>query len=183
MAVFGMMTGEFFNNEEPAASSAGVGGGENATEALGVALKDLKLTQGEKGEELWRLKATWANMLEASGYITVESPQLVYFIPPDAKELHVTSEKGDVNQKTQILRFIGKVYASQGNSTLTGDLLIYNGTARVMVFPDGGAFHGDAVSGDAAKVLWRMRDQVIEGSGGVSVVIEKTPPVQNPGEE
>ncbi len=45
---------------------------------LALALKNIELTMGENGFEVWRLKAQWASMKEADGSIEVLKPQIVY---------------------------------------------------------------------------------------------------------
>lgn len=45
---------------------------------LALALKNIELTMGENGFEVWRLKAKWASMRENDGSIEVLQPQIVY---------------------------------------------------------------------------------------------------------
>lgn len=45
---------------------------------LTLALKNIELTMGENGFEVWRLKAQWASMKESDGSIEVLKPQIVY---------------------------------------------------------------------------------------------------------
>ncbi len=157
-----------------------VPGAANATLAendsgLSLSLKSIDLFQGEGGFEVWRLKAEWASMQKKGGKIFVEKPKLVYLMPPDNRELFVTADKGDIDQQEQILRFIDNVFAYQGNNTLRGPLLVYNGTAKTMTFPDGGEFSGKGSSGSAPFVIWSMHSNTVEASGGVTVHFEGTP--------
>lgn len=142
---------------------------------LSLALKSIELTQGEGGFEIWRLKAEWANMEKEGDLILVDKPKLIYFMREDNSELHVVSDKGDVNQKAHLLRFMNNVTIRQNANTAVGDLLIYNGTAKTMTFPHGGVFAGEGVEGNAPLVVWRMEDQVIEGHGGVEMLFENSP--------
>lgn len=51
---------------------------------LALALKNIELTMGENGFEVWRLKAQWASMKESDGSIEVLKPQIVYSMSEDA---------------------------------------------------------------------------------------------------
>lgn len=142
---------------------------QDGQSALELALKTINLSQGEGGIELWRLKAEWANMQKENGTIVVQRPTLTYFMPEKDKTLFVTSDSGIIDQKEQILRFIDHVHISQEDKSIRGSLLIYNGTAKTMTFPQGGEFAGTGVSGDASFVVWDMNHKVIRAEGGVSV--------------
>ncbi len=163
----------WFSQEKSAVNSEVVAGGNSSSEgdSLGLAMKTMHLTQGENGLELWRLKAEWATMRQEDGKIAITAPKLTYIMGSGKPDLFVVSEQGDVNQETQQLRFMGNVLVTQGNSTVRGDLLLYNGTARTMLFPQGANFAGDKFSGTAHSVIWRMGDQVIEGTGDVDFVL------------
>ena len=145
-------------------------GAQNATDPMSLALQAITMSQGEKGLEIWRLKAEWASMEQEDGKIIVREPRLTYFMPPpDEGELHVTSDTGTVDQKEQILRFEGNVVVTQETSRVTGHVLVYNGTAKTMTFPEGGVFSGDGMSGNAPIVRWHMDAQQIDAEGGVTI--------------
>lgn len=162
-----------------------VNGGEreknagNSPAGVDLLLKTMEITQGEKGLRLWRLETTWANMDKEDGLITVQKPRLVYYMPPDNKELVVTSEHGDVDQTAGILRFVSNVNATFEGRTVTGNLLVYNGTSRSMTFPDGGRFTGAGMQGSADKVVWQMGKNEIEAESNVHVIFESG---RSPGE-
>ena len=141
---------------------------QNVRGPLELALKTISLSQGEGGAELWRLKAEWANMRKEDGKIVVEKPKLTYFME-DGNPLLVTSSSGIIDQKAQILRFISEVHISQKSKVIRGDLLVYNGTAKMMTFPQGGVFLGDGVSGRASFLSWNLNLHTIAAEGGVSV--------------
>lgn len=136
---------------------------------LGLILKTIQLTQGEKGAELWRLNAQAASITKQEGLILIENPKLIYILPPDNKELHVTSIKGDIEQDQQILRFMKNVHATHETKVMTGELLVYNGTAKAMVFPHGGVFSDEDIYGMADIIVWNLTTRHIEAQGNVNI--------------
>ncbi len=153
-------------------SSTGEG---EKTDSVSLALKAITLSQGEKGLEIWRLKASWAGMAQKDGLISVEKPRLVYYMPPDNQELHVDADTGDIDQKNQILRFVGHVSATLEDRSLTGGLLVYNGADKTMTFPEGASFHNPDMSGSANRVVWRMEDRVVEAEGDIQIEFQQSP--------
>jgi lipopolysaccharide assembly outer membrane protein LptD (OstA) len=151
---------------------------ESATkdsDSVSLALKAITLSQGEGGLEVWRLKASWAGMTQEEGRITVEKPRLTYYMPPDNKELYVTANTGDIDQKNRILRFVGDVVASLNDRSLTGALLVYNGTAKTMTFPDGALFQEPGMTGGAQHVTWHVDDRTVTAEGDVNVLFDRSP--------
>jgi hypothetical protein len=144
-------------------------------EALALALKNISLSQGEGGFELWRLKAEWANMQKDGDNITVRKPKLTYFSRAEGEApLHVSSETGLIQQKNQILRFVDKVRITQDDKVLDGDLLVYDGARKSMTFPRGGEFADSGVRGSADTVEWNIEKQCIVATGNVSVLMHST---------
>ncbi len=137
--------------------------------ALHLAFKTINLFQGEDGFTLWRLQADWANLRQQDGIIMVETPALVYHMPPNNEELYVNSATGEVDQKNKIIRFVQNVVVTHKNSTMTGNLLIYNGTSATMSLPERGLFQGQGVSGSADTLVWYMNKRTINASGNVVV--------------
>lgn len=142
--------------------------------ALDLALKSISLSQGEGGFELWRLKAEWANMYKEDGLILVEQPRLMYFMHDDGTTMYVQSDKGDINQKGQILRFVDQVRVTLEDKLLTGDILVYNGTAKSMTLPEGGNFATESAKGRADVIIWHIEEQRIEALGNVGVTMNSS---------
>ncbi len=138
-----------------------------------LAVKAIEMKQGEHGVELWRLKAEWGNVRQEGGLLELKKPKFTYLMPPDNAELQVTSEQGEVNQTTKIIRFIQSVVVTQGNNTLRAPIMVYNGTAKTLLFPQGAEFDGRGVEGTAANALWRLNDRVIDASDGVDMTWER----------
>lgn len=155
-------------------SSAPSTDGHDVTEplkqgALDLAMKTISLSQGEGGFELWRLKAEWASLHKQADTIVVEQPRLTYFMKDEGKQLFVRSVRGDVNQKTQLLRFIDNVLVSQDEKHLTSELLVYNGNDKTMTLPQGGAFSDTGIEGKADFLVWRIDRKRIEAEGDIIV--------------
>ena len=153
-------------------------GADNEPNALDLALKTITLSQGEGGFELWRLKAEWANIQKENDQILLIKPRLTYFME-DGKILYVESDTGDVDQKNQILRFIDAVRITQEDKLLTGNLLVYNGTAKTMTMPLGAELAATGVDGRGDRLVWHIDTKVIETTGDILVHMESVPPDAN----
>ncbi len=134
-----------------------------------LAVKAIDLTQGEHGLELWRLKAEWGSMRREGGILELEKPRFTYYMPPRNEEVRVSSDLGDVNQDTKIIRFRRNVLVHYGNNTIKGGLMVYNGTVKELRFPNGAEFDGPTLSGDAPLVYWRLDEHQINAAGGVDM--------------
>ncbi len=92
------------------AMTGGVTDSATLEEAVGVAMKGIELVQGEKGIELWRLKATWAQLRQSNNVIDVDSPDLVYQMD-GGRQLRIVAQKGEVQQQVQLVRMWDDVHA------------------------------------------------------------------------
>ena len=135
---------------------------------LDLAMKSINLSQGEDGFELWRLRASAASIVKKDEFIFLESPRLVYFMK-DGTELKVVSDRGEIHQEQQIINFIDNVVVTRENSTITGSMLVYNGTAKTMTFPRGGIFDEPESRGKAHQIIWHINNKEIVGVGNVEV--------------
>ena len=143
-------------------------------EAVGVAMKGIELVQGEKGIELWRLKATWAQLRQSNNIIDVDSPDLVYQMD-GGKQLRIVAKKGEVQQQVQMVRMWDEVHATHEQHELFANLMVYNGTRRTMYFPEGARIEGQTLSGNATRLEWDVADNVLRGSDGVSMLLTPRP--------
>lgn len=169
-----------YSNDSPVESQEELAGHNAAAKETGdentldQSLKSISLSQGEGGFEIWRLKAEWANVMQQGDRILVEKPKLTYFDKGnEGKPLYVNSDRGDIEQKTQILRFVDNVRILQEDRQLDGELLIYNGTAKTMTFPEGARFTGADMSGKANHIVWRIDSKIILGTGGINVFFDR----------
>ena len=164
-------------NQKPDQQPSEEGPG-NEPNALDLALKTITLSQGEGGLELWRLKAEWANIQKENDQIFLIKPRLTYFME-DGKILYVESDTGDVDQKNQILRFIDTVRITQEDKLLTGNLLVYNGTAKTMTMPLGAELTATGVDGRGNRLVWHIDTKIIETTGDILVHMESAAPDVN----
>lgn len=139
-------------------------------EAVGVAMKGIELVQGEKGIELWRLKATWAQLRQSNNIIDVDKPDLVYQMD-GGKQVRIVAQKGEVQQQVQLVRMWDDVHATHERHELFASLMLYNGTSRTMYFPEGARMAGQSMSGNATKLEWDVAADVLRGSDGVSLLL------------
>lgn len=145
------------------------------TEAVGLALKGIELAQGEKGIEMWRLKATWAAVKQEQGRIDVDAPDVTYRVGDNADTpLRMVSKKGEITDNQRFLRMWEDVVGTYQDDTLHAPLMTYNATSRIMVFPDGANLKGASFSGNATRLSWSMADNIIRGEEGVSAIFEST---------
>ena len=135
---------------------------------LDLAMKSINLSQGEDGFELWRLRASAASIVKKDDFIFLDSPRLVYFMK-DGTELKVVSDRGEIHQEQQLINFIDNVVVTRGHSTITGPMLVYNGTVKTMTFPRGGMFIEPESRGKAHQIIWHINNKEIEGVGNVVV--------------
>ena len=139
-------------------------------EAVGVAMKGIELVQGEKGIELWRLQATWAQLHQSNNVIDVDSPDLVYQMD-GGRQLRIVAKKGEVRQQVQMMRMWDDVHATHDRHELFARLMVYNGTSRTMYFPEGARIEGQSLSGNATRLEWDMASDVLRGSDGVTMLL------------
>lgn len=144
----------------------------NPEDVAALALKAINLTQGEKGIELWRLKADWGNMRRSDNIMELEKPKFTYYMPPDNDEVHIASLKGDIDQKSQRIRFLDSVVMTHADRTVTSDLVVYLGKTREMIFPGGALISGEDFDGKADRVVWLLNDKVITATGGIDITFK-----------
>lgn len=148
-----------------------------ADDLAALAVKAIDLKQGEHGIELWRLKAEWGNMRREGGLLELEKPNFTYYMQPHNEEVRVKAETGDVNQVSKLIRFRTNVQAYYDHNTISGPLMIYNGTGKVLTFPEGAVFGGPGMAGEAPMVTWILNEQLIKADGGVTMTWEGDRPL------
>lgn len=135
-----------------------------------LAMKAVNMTQGENGAELWRLKAEWANVRRKDNIMELEQPKFTYYTAPDNVPLSITSEKGEVNQEEQIVRFIGSVVATYQDRIVKAPVMVYSGKRRDLVCPEGADMAGaNDMAGSANRVVWDLGTKILNGFGNVDM--------------
>lgn len=159
-----------------------IAGDENALGgAVGLALQGISLFSGEKGAELWRLKATYANLAREGSNIDVDLPVVRYTMgtpgEPGYEEdfLDVKSDKGRVTDNQRYITLWGNVDVKRYDDTITGPRLNYDSVTRIMVFPEGATMDNPEAWGEAGLFTWDLASNVMTGENGVTVVIKPQP--------
>lgn len=144
----------------------------NPDDVAALALKAINLAQGEKGVELWRLKADWGNMRRSDDIMELEKPRFTYYMPPDNVEVRITSLKGDIDQSAQRIRFTDSVVMTHAGRTVLGDQVIYLGKTREMVFPQGARISSEDFAGEADRIVWHLNDKIIRATGNIDITFK-----------
>lgn len=141
-------------------------------EVAALAMKAITMTQGEQGMEIWRLKASWGNVRRKDSVMELEKPMFTYYMPPDNKAVTILSDKGDVEQEEQKIRFLDSVVATYEDKTLFAPEMHYVGKARDVICPRGARVVGLGYEGTANEIVWHMNDQIITAFGNIDVTFE-----------
>ncbi len=153
---------------------------------VGLAMKGIQVSQGEKGTEEWRLFADWATMRRKTGVLQVENPLMWHrvgegtvlfeggksktmLLQDDAEKISIKSDHGIVYDNNTKVLLQDNVSASQNANRVEGPFLSYNSTERIAVFPEKADFQGEGISGSAEILSWNMRSNKIYGTGNVEV--------------
>lgn len=146
--------------------------GASPEDVAALAMKAINMTQGEHGAELWRLKAEWGNVRRKDNVMELEKPNFTYYMAPDNIPMNVTSEKGEVDQEEQIVRFIGSVVAVHQDRTVKAPVMVYSGKKRELVCPEGADMTGKDMAGTANRVVWDLNSKVLNGLGNVDMTFD-----------
>lgn len=148
-----------------------------------LAMKTITMTQGEQGMELWRLKADWGNMRRRDNVMELEQPRFTYYMPPDNRAVLILSDKGDIAQEEQRIRFLNSVVATYDDKTLLAPEMHYVGKARDVICPRGGRIIGQGYEGSADNIVWHMNDHMITAFGNIDVTFESDADIVRPRQE
>ena len=150
--------------------------GANALEKVaGLAIEGIHLFQGNKGVELWRLKASWAHMSQNGDTIDVDKPVVRYALgdPVSADDfLDVRAEKGRITDNQRFLTLWDDVVITRFDDTITTSRMDYNAATRTMTFPEGAQLESPTASGTAALFTWDLQTNVMHGSNGVVAILK-----------
>lgn len=161
-------------------------------EAIDLAVRGVRLSQGEAGHESWTLDADWATLRQETGLVQVNSPFVRYALGDPGKspprQVEVRSESGRLEENNTLLTMEGSVRAEYQDEVLTGPVATFRNDARVLVFPDGASLDGPTLAGSAGILRWNLATNILDGEGGVDVVwtprsAKTRPSAPAPGEE
>ena len=138
--------------------------GNPLEEVAGLAIKGINLFQGNKGLELWRLKASWAHMSQNGDTIDV---------------LDVQAQLGKITDNQRFLTLWDDVVITRYDDVITSSRMNYDANKRLMTFPEGAALESPTASGTATFFTWDLATNEMHGSGGVLVVLKPRPDAPN----
>lgn len=150
-------------------------------EVAGLAIKGINLFQGNKGLELWRLKASWAHMSQNGETIDVDKPVVRYALGdgsagnPDDDVLDVKAELGRITDNQRFLTLWDDVVITRFDDTITAPRMNYDADKRLMTFPEGAALESPTAAGTAKLFTWDLANNVMHGSEGVLVILKPRP--------
>lgn len=150
-------------------------------EAIDLALRGVRLSQGEAGRESWTLDADWATLRQESGLVQVRDPVIRYAlgdpaasgasdVPPEERQVVVTADTGRVEDNNTRLTMQGNVRAVYQDEVLTGPVATFRNDTRILTFPDGAELAGPVLAGSAGVLRWSLATNILEGEQGVDVV-------------
>lgn len=147
-----------------------------------LALRNILLSQGEQGIELWRLQANWATLRQESGLVEVRDPNVRYALGDpqgerdgkpyfdDDQFVTVTSRTGRVTDNNSRITLEGNVRSEYQGDVLVGPLAEFSNDSRVLLYPQGATLEGLRLNGFAHVLRWNMATNTLEGEQGVTLV-------------
>ena len=159
--------------------------GNPLEEVAGLAIKGINLFQGNKGLELWRLKASWAHMSQNGDTIDVDKPVVRYALGegsasnPDDDVLDVQAQFGKITDNQRFLTLWDDVVITRYDEVITSSRMDYDANKRLMTFPEGAVFESPTASGTATLLAWDLAASEVHGSEGVLVVLKPRPDATN----
>ena len=143
----------------------------NSGEAVSIAVKGISLTQGEGGAETWRLNATSAKMDQESGIVSVQSPNITYFLKDNNREMHIKSRQGSIEQSQSIVELWGDVRVDEADNLLTTSKAQYEGATHILTLPEPLEFFNPMFVGKANSANWDLNSNIFKASGNINVTI------------
>ena len=126
-------------------------------------IEDFQLFNGEKGFELWRLRATFGNIIQNGDQVELETPKVRYALgkQEDNDFLYVVADKGIVKDKQRIVELWGNVVATRDREKLFADYVHYDSSTKQMTFPKGAVIKSHAGSMSARLMTWNLADDIL----------------------
>lgn len=139
--------------------------------SVDLAVRGIQLSQGGQGSKSFDLDADWATLNQETGSITVQDPNIRYFLRSEnnekPREVHAVSLLGRVEDGNQHISMEGDVKATQEEKTLTGRIAVFRNEERTLTFPEGAELDGPELSGHTAVLQWNLDTNILTGTGGV----------------
>lgn len=157
--------------------------GVRVEQGVGLAAREVTLTQGEGGRAVWKLVAESAQYKTEAGVAEVDNPVITYFPParegdggeqPSQTPLIVRAPKGSVDRARDEARLWPKVEGEQGETRLFGEALTYAGADKLAVLTGGAGpvrVEREGMRVEAPRVEISVRDRTVTALGGVTTIL------------
>lgn len=136
-----------------------------------LSLKGVTLSQGEKGELHWELKADKAQYVQDKSMVEVTAPTIVYKVSGGEAMLTVQAPQGAIWQEEERARLWPDVRATYEQNVLTADELVYNGKNRELTLSGEVTLAGPRFVCSAALLRYLLQDDLILAENGVQATI------------
>ncbi|MCQ2444011.1 MAG: hypothetical protein MJ061_00725 [Mailhella sp.] len=141
--------------------------------SVDLAIRGIRLQQGENARKTFELRADWATLNQKSGNITVRDPDIRYMMagsPTEAgRVVHSTSRIGRIEEGNRKVSMSDDVKAVCEDKTLTSDSAVFLNEERTLTFTSGARLDSPDLSGKAGKLVWHLNSNTLRGSGGVTM--------------
>ncbi len=136
-----------------------------------LSLKGITLSQGEKGEMHWQLKAKQASYVQEEDTVEVTEPTITYRVGQGDKVLTVQAPLGAIRQKDQNARLWPKVRAVYEQNVLTAGELVYDGKQRILALTNDVTLSGPRFECHAATLRYLLEQDMILVENGVNATV------------
>ena len=141
-------------------------------------ISGVNMRHGEKGRELWLLKADAAVMSRHDGGIVAHNPLLTYYynkkgrLPASGNNggvIVVRSDSGEVNQQDNRIGFIGQVLVSREQDLLETSRIVYEGKESRLICPQPSKISRPGLRGTADEMVVNLEDNTWHARKNVRV--------------
>lgn len=136
-----------------------------------LSLKGVTLSQGEKGELHWELKAEKAQYVQEKSMVEVTSPVISYKVTGGETMLTVQAPKGAIWQDQERARLWPDVRATYEQNVLTASELLYNGEQRSLELHGEVTLSGPRFVCRTAVLRYLLQEDVILAENGVDATL------------
>lgn len=136
-----------------------------------LSLKGVTLSQGEKGELHWELKAEKAQYVQDKSMVEVTAPTIIYKVSGGDTMLTVQAPQGAIWQEDERARLWPDVRATYEQNVLTADELVYDGKSRALILSGDVTLVGPRFVAHTARLRYLLEDDRIVAENGVDATI------------
>jgi LPS export ABC transporter protein LptC len=133
-------------------------------------------TATKNGNVQWELKAQSAELEAATGQMTLQSPEVEFFLE-SGERVRLTGKEGILNTKTNNIEVRGNVQVVDNRYTLTTDSLAYEHESRMLHAASPVRIVGKTMSLSAASMWYNLNTQQALFSGYVKGRLDEKLPL------